>query len=232
MELAEIFGQVPTLAALLPDTRRRLERGAEQRLYRRRHVIHFPDQVGDFLYVLCSGRVKVSRVSEQGREMTLHLLDGPELFGETGLADDGLPYELMAETMEDSQVAVLRRADILAGLAESPAASVEMLKLVSLRRAQAEAQAGDLVFLEVPRRLAKLLLSLYEAQGGRAVRGSNTLRAKLTHQELANMVGSTRETTTLILNDFRRQGALDFLGRKIILRDHAALEAVLYGGRK
>lgn len=228
MELHEVFGEVPTLAALLPETRKRLERAAEQRLYRRRHVIHFPDQVGDFVYVLCSGRVKVSRVSEQGREMTLYLLEGTQLFGETGLAEANAGYELMAETLEDSQVAVLRRADVLAGLAEAPQAAMEMLKLMSDRRTQAETQAGDLVFLEVPRRLAKLLLHLHEAQGGSNGRTASVpLKAKLTHQELANMIGSTRETTTLVLNDFKRQGALDFLGRKIILRDRSALEAVL-----
>lgn len=224
--LAPYFTQIPVLAALPEDTQRGLERSAEQRQYRRRQVIHFPDQPGDFLYVLCSGRVKIGRTSEQGREITLLLLEGPQLFGEGGLFAPDAPYDLMAETMEDSLVAVLRRSDIVAALSQSPAAALEMLKLVSERRALAEALAADLVFLEVSRRAARLLLRLHDTWSGARGRGSLLERVKMTHQELANMIGSTRETITLILNDFKRQGAVVFVGRKIVIPDRARLEAI------
>src|ERR1700733_15367814 len=97
--LLPFFAQVPMLAALPEETQKRLERIAEQRQYRRRQVIHFADQAGDFLFLLCSGRVKVSRVSEQGREVTLGLIEGSQIFGETGLLAENQPYELMAETL-------------------------------------------------------------------------------------------------------------------------------------
>ncbi len=224
--LAPFFLQIPALAALPDDAQRRLERAAEQRHYRRRQVIHFPDQPGDFLYVLCSGRVKVGRTSEQGREITLLLLEGPQLFGETGLFAPDAPYDLMAETMEDSLIGVLRRSDVLAALSQSPCAVMEMLKLVSERRAQAEMQAADLVFLEVPKRTARLLLRLHDTMSGRGDHGGLLERVTLTHQELANMIGSTRETMTLILNDFKRQGAVEFAGRKIVIHDRTRLEAI------
>lgn len=228
--LAPFFLQIPALAALPEDTQRRLDRAAEQRHYWRRQVIHFPDQPGDFLYVLCSGHVKIGRTSEQGRELTLLLLEGPQIFGETGLFAPDASYDLMAETMEDSLIGVLRRSDVLAALSQSPCAAMEMLKLVSERRAQAEMQAADLVFLEVPKRTARLLLRLHDTATGRAGRGSLLARVKLTHQEMANMIGSTRETMTLILNDFKRQGAVEFVGRKIVIRDRARLEAIAQRG--
>lgn len=212
------------LAALPDETLRRLERIAEQRQYRRRQVVHFADQPGDYLYLLCTGRVKIARVSERGRELTLYLLEDGAVFGETGLLDANEPYELVAETLEDSLIVVFRRADVLAALEQSLAATRELLKLVSTRRLLAENQVADLVFLEVPKRLAKLLLRLYEGQGGRQGRVAQTLRGKMTHQELANVIGSTRETTTLILNDFKRQGLIDFIGRKILITDRPGLE--------
>ncbi len=229
--LLPLFLQIPPLAALPEDARRRLERSAEQRQYRRRQVIHFADQSGDFVYLLCTGRVKLSRVSEQGREVTLYLIEGPELFGESGLNSLHQTYELMAETLEDSTIAVFRRTDILPMLRETPDAAIEMMRLAGERRVQAETQLADLVFLEVPRRLAKLLLRLDEAHGDKTGRIGVPLRAKFTHQELANMIGSTRETTTLILNDFKRRGLLDFQGRRIILRDRGELESVLRRGQ-
>ena len=215
------------LAALPEETLKRLERIAEQRQYRRRQIVHFADQPGDYVYLLCSGRVKIARVSERGRELTLYLLEDGAIFGETGLLGASEPYELVAETLEDSLIAVFRRADILAALEQSLAATRELLKLVGARRIQAENQVADLVFLEVPKRLAKLLLRLYESQGGRSGRVGQTLRGKMTHQELANVIGSTRETTTLILNDFKRQGLIDFLGRKILITNRPGLDEIL-----
>jgi CRP/FNR family cyclic AMP-dependent transcriptional regulator len=212
------------LAALPDETLKRLERIAEQRQYRRRQVIHFADQPGDYVYLLCTGRVKVGRVSERGREMTLYLLGSGEIFGETGLIGADEPYELVAETLEDSLIIVFRRADILAALEQSPAATRALLKIISVRRTLAENQIADLVFLEVPKRLAKLLLRLNERQDKISGQIGQTLPGKMTHQELANVIGSTRETTTLILNDFKRQGLIDFLGRKILITNRAGLE--------
>ncbi len=220
------------LAALPEETLKRLERTAEQRQYRRRQVVHFADQPGDYVYLLCTGRVKIARVSEQGRELTLYLLEDGSLFGETGLLDGSDTYEMMAETLEDSLVVAFRRSDILAALQHSLTATQALLRLVSERRMLAENQVADLVFLEVPKRLAKLLLRLHDGQGGsRAGRGGQMLKGKLTHQELANVIGSTRETTTLILNDFKRQGLIDFLGRKLLVTNRPALEKLVAGGQ-
>lgn len=219
------------LAALPEETLKRLERIAEQRQYRRRQVVHFADQPGDYVYLLCTGQVKIARVSDQGRELTLYLLDDGSLFGETGLLEANDPYEMMAETLEDSLVVVFRRSDILAALHQSLPATQALLRLMSERRLLAENKVADLVFLEVPKRLAKLLLRLHDGQpGGRAVRSGQALKGKLTHQELANIVGSTRETTTLILNDFKRQGLIDFLGRRIVIANRDGLEKLIAGG--
>lgn len=228
--LTPYFEQVPILAALPTEVQKRLERLAEPRQYRRREVIHLDEQAAESVYLLCDGRIKISRVSEQGREVTLFLLDGSEIFGEMGLTEPNHAYEMLAEMLEDSLVCTFRRADFLAAVQDSPAAMLALLNLVSRRREQAEAQVADLVFLEVPRRLAKLILRLHDGQGGRVDRGGGLLRAKLTHQELANVIGSTRETTTLILNDFKRRGLVDFQGRRILIQSRAGLESLLHNG--
>lgn len=220
------------LAALPDETLKRLERIAEQRQYRRRQVVHFADQPGDYVYLLCTGQVKIARVSDQGRELTLYLLDDGSLFGETGLLEANDPYEMMAETLEDSLIVVFRRSDLLAALHQSLGATQALLRLMSERRLMAENKVADLVFLEVPKRLAKLLLRLHDGQhGSRNGRSGQALKGKLTHQELANIIGSTRETTTLILNDFKRQGLIDFLGRKIVIANRIGLEKLIAGGQ-
>jgi CRP/FNR family transcriptional regulator, cyclic AMP receptor protein len=227
--LLPYFSRVPLLAALPDEALKRFDKIAEQRHYRRRQVIHFPDQAGDFIYLLCTGRVKLSRVSDQGREVTLALLENTEIFGETGILAPDQPYELMAETVDDSVIAVLRRTDLMTALQESPAAMYELLKLISHRRSIAETTVADLVFLEVPKRLSKLLIKLHDSQGGGNSPSNALMKAKFTHQELANIIGSTRETTTLVLNDFKRRGLIEFSGRKIILKKRAEIEGILRG---
>lgn len=223
--LQSIFDQAPCLRSLPDESRRRLERVTEQRQYRRRQVIHFADQPGDYLYLLCNGRVKIARVSDQGREVTLYLVEPGQLFGEAALTEAGAFYGVMAETLEDSLVCAFRRSDFMEACAGTPEASLELMKVVNERRAIAESKIADLVFLDVPKRLAKLLLRLYDQADAR--RSDGLIAAKFTHQELANMVGSTRETTTLVLNEFKRQGSIDFLGRKIIIRRRGDLESLL-----
>jgi CRP/FNR family cyclic AMP-dependent transcriptional regulator len=219
-----IFAQTPSLERLPEEARQRLERVAEQRQYRRRQVVYFADQPGDYVYLLLSGRVKIARVSDQGREVTLYLVEPGQLFGEDSLMEANRPYGVMAETLEDSRVYAFRRSDFLEVFQEAPPALMELIRIVNERRATAETKIADLVFLDVPKRLVKLLLSLYDQT---EQRDDGMIPSKYTHQELANLIGSTRETTTLVLNELRRQGSIAFLGRKIIIRKRDALEALL-----
>jgi len=222
------FAKVPMLSAMPAATQMKLALNAEERNYRRRQMVQFADQPGDFVYLLCSGLVKTSRVSPAGREVIVGLISPDQIFGETGLSQENLPYEINAETMDHSMIAVFRRNDILAGLDETPAAWAALLKIISNRRSREMQALADLVFLDVPKRLAKLLIELSESQGYRASKNRQGIK-KFTHQELADMIGSTRETTTLILNDFKRMDAIEFVGRCIVIRNEATLEQILSG---
>ena len=228
--LLPYFAQVPMLAALSDETQGKLERTAEQRQYRRRQVIHFPDQSADSVYLLCDGRVKLSRVSDQGREVTLYLIENNGIFGEAGLIGQNQTYDMMSETLQDSHVVVFKRAELANALSGSPAATHQLLTLINERRGAAESAIADLIFLEVPKRLAKLLIRLNDSHGSKSGRNGNLIKAKFTHQELANMIGSTRETTTLILNEFKRQGVLDFAGRRIVVKETGQLEEIMRSG--
>ena len=219
-----IFTQTPSLERLPEEARQQLERVAEQRQYRRRQIIHFADQPGDYVYLVYSGRVKIARVSSQGREVTLYLVGPGQIFGEDSLLETSAPYGVTAETLDDSLVYAFRRSDFLEAFREAPAALMELVRVVNERRASAQTKIADLVFLDVPKRLAKLLLGLYDQT---EQRGDGLIPSKYTHQELANLIGSTRETTTLVLNEFRRRGIIDFLGRKIIIRRRDDLETLL-----
>ena len=176
------------------------------------------------MYLLCSGRVKIARVSDQGREITLYVVEPCQIFGEESLSQQEIPYGVTAETLEDCMICAFRRSDFLEAFRPAHDAMLGLLHLVNDRRVQAEGKIADLVFLDVPRRLAKLLLVFHDNDGRRS---DGLIQTKYTHQDLANLIGSTRETTTLILNEFRRLGVIGFLGRRIVIRHREELEALL-----
>ncbi len=208
----------PLLASLTEDQFISLERGCEERSYRRRQVVYFAEEPNEFVYQLAQGRVKLVRMAQNGREVTLGVVEPPELFGETQLFTINGPQGCTAEVLEDSVICCLRRADLETVLRESAQAMRELYVLQARRRLASESRLAEFVFYDVSARLAHLLSDLAETYGKHSKNGT-LLRMRLTHQELANLIGSTRETTTLTLNDFRRRGLVDFSGRKIIVRD-------------
>lgn len=215
------FQRVPLLAALSDETRAGLERSLEKKLFRRRDFVFDAGAKNDHVFLLLSGRVKLFCGAPSGREITIEIVNPNEFFGETHLFDS-CSYGCTAEVMEDAEVAIFRRGDLAAAVSQSQEALRELALMQSARRISAEQKLMEYVFYDVPARLAHLLARL-AANHGRNTKEGVLIRVKLTHQELANLVGSTRETTTLILNDFRRKGLLEFSGRKIVVSDSETL---------
>ena len=178
--------------------------------------IYFPDDPSDSVYLLKEGRVKVSRLSEDGREVTLAILRPGELFGELALADEG-PRETIAEAIDDSLLCVINKADFERTIKGRPGLALKVFKLVGLRLRRLETKVEELVFRNVPSRLAQLLIRLAK-EYGRPSQDGTILGLSLSHRELANLVGSTRETVTLVLNDFRKQGIIEIYRRRILIK--------------
>jgi CRP/FNR family transcriptional regulator, cyclic AMP receptor protein len=196
-----------------------IEQETEERTYRRRQIIYFAQQKNDYVFMLVSGRVKLLRVGASGREVTLDIVSPGELFGEANMFVPNSPYGSSAEVLEDSIVYAMRRTSIIATMANNMDALREFASLEVHRRHAAEQRLSEFVFYDVPTRLAHLLGKLSSFYSRPGSNDPVMIKAKLTHQELANLVGSTRETTTLILNDFKRRRLIEFQGRKVIVLD-------------
>lgn len=215
-----------SLLATLPNAAlQQIAHETEERTYRRRQIIYFAEQKNDYIFFLVSGRVKLLRVNPNGREVTLDIVSPNELFGEANIFIVNSPYGSSAEVLEDSIVYAMRRTSIISAMSNNMEAVREFAALEVERRHAAEQRLAEFVFYDVPTRLAHLLgelASFYKMEGAAE---PILIKAKLTHQELANLVGSTRETTTLILNDFKRRKMIEFQGRKIVALDTDALSS-------
>src|SRR5690606_25383107 len=142
--------------------------------------------------------------AEDGREKTLALLGEGEFFGEMALLDEG-PRSAIAQALEKTTLLTLLRSDFDDFLARNAAASRQIIKVLSSRLRETNAQVMDIVFRDVRGRVATALLKLSDLHGVPCPMGQK-IDLKLTHQELANLVGTARETVTRVLAEFQDMG--------------------------
>ena len=216
--------KIPLLAELGNAVVEKLADAVEMREVRRREVIYLPGDPGDSLFAVNSGRVKISKVTRDGKALTLSYCSPQTIFGETCLTDGG-PREEMAEAMQNSVVTEIPRAHFEELLQGHAKLGYEMTKLLARRRLDLENKLETLVFRDVTSKLAELLLGLADEYGVEDARGT-LVALKITHQELANLIGSTRETVSLTLSQFKRKKLICSEGRRVIISDAESLRAL------
>jgi len=216
--------KVPLFAEMPSDAVSRLAENIEMKEVRRRQVVYLPGDPGAAVYLVNGGRVKVSKVTRDGKELTLAYRGPGDIFGEACLIDGG-PREEMAEAMENALVTEVERTHFEKLLQTHPSLGYRMTKVLAQRRREIESKIENLVFKDVNSKLAELLLRLGTEYGVDDARGT-LVALKITHQEMANLIGSTRETVSLTLAQFKKRGLIQTDGRKVILADREGLRAL------
>ncbi|MDP9342472.1 MAG: Crp/Fnr family transcriptional regulator [Actinomycetota bacterium] len=220
-QAASMLARTALFSALQPEQLTQLAARTSERRYRKGQALFFLGDPGDALFVLVEGLVKVVVTSDDGEQMVLATLEPPSVFGELALLDGG-PRSASVEALMPTTVLVLGREDLMGVIVATPAVAEAMLRsLGSLVRRMTE-QAGDLVFLDLHGRVAKLLLGLAADRGGEPA-GGVAMDLHLTQGDLAAMVGGSRQSINQILHQFERRGYLDIRGRSIVLKDVEAL---------
>ena len=217
METADFLATVPLFSGLPPEELQQFAAITREKTYPKSSVILFEDDPGDSLFVIRDGRVKVVLVGEDGREVILGVLGVGEHFGELSLIDDQ-PRSAHVIAMEDSSLLVLRRDDFRRRVETSPTVAWTLLSELSRRLRRADGKIGGLVLLDVPGRIARLLLDMSE-EGG-----SETIEKPLTHQTIAQMIGASRETVSRAMREFQDHGWIDVERRKIRVADREGLK--------
>jgi len=169
----------------------------------------------DALYIVKEGLIKLVSVSEKGTETILHILKADEVFGELFLAEGQRPFSAVA--IEDVVLTVISRENFLILLASVPTVSINFARLLSKRVMKVEKGLAQFSHSWSYHRLAKVLLNLSEKHGEEVPAGT-LITLRLTHEDLANLIGTTRETVTTQINRFERMGLLSREDRQLILK--------------
>jgi CRP-like cAMP-binding protein len=211
---AEALRGVATFDALSDEELTRIVSGARSRRYQRRQLVFGCGDHGDSLVVLTAGRVKVSVRSADGGELVLTWVGAGETLGELSLLDGGR-RSADVEVMEDVGVIFLERAAVVAMMHENPGFAETTWRSVAESMRRLTEVAADLVFLDVPRRIAKWLVEQSGSVGAADV--------VISQEEIGAHVGATRQSVNLALRGFERRGWVKLGNRRVTLADRASL---------
>lgn len=188
------------------------------------HMLFSPGTPCQAIYFIEKGRVRVTRLSPEGKTVILALLGPGELIGEA--AWELGEHDSYAETLEESRIYQISREAFQNYIRENPEFGLRLIEILGVRLKQAQARIEDLVFRQVPSRVARLLLTLAESHG-RVTPSGIRVEFPLTHQEIADMVGSSRVTVTQILNKFRSSQWIDIESKRVTIHNIDALEELV-----
>ncbi len=214
---------------LSPEQLRRLESRARVRSFPKNSPIYLPADAADGVFVLAEGRIKLCSITPEGKQAILAFIDAGELFGELALLERGQRDEY-AEAVAASTIVWLPADEIQSLMEESASLSLGVTKLIGLRRKRIERRLKSLLFRSNRERLIHLLLELIDQYGKQEADGV-LISVKLSHQDLANIIGSTRETVTVLLGELQLERLLKMSRQRIVVRAPQRLVQELEGAK-
>ncbi|GAB4135351.1 MAG: Crp/Fnr family transcriptional regulator [Planctomycetaceae bacterium] len=208
---------------LSSDELSRLESRARFKSFKKGDLVYLPTDRNDSIILLTSGRVKIYHITSEGKQALLAFIDPGEMFGELSLFESGQREEF-AEAMETSGLVLIPGEEVHHLMETHPDVSLNVTRMMGLRRKRVERRLKSLLFRSNRERLIHLLIELVEKYGQPETDGL-VIGLKLSHQDLAGIIGSTRETVTVILGELQSEGLIVMKRRRIILKNLTTLAA-------
>lgn len=213
-EPARLLRDTPLFSGIDAEVAEELARRMVRRTFRRDQPLFHQGDPGDALYVVVDGAVAVVVSSENGDRIVLTTVYAPDVLGEIALLDGGA-RSAGAEAVVDTAVLMLSRTAFLDALRQSPSLAEPLLRSLGGLVRRLSEQATDFVFLDLPGRVAKVLLRLADETGPDEYGGP--VRVEVTQGRLAEMAGGTRQTVNQILQTFQQRGLVEVHGRKLVI---------------
>jgi CRP/FNR family transcriptional regulator, cyclic AMP receptor protein len=213
----DVLRQAPLFSALDDEAAAALRSSMGEGRLRRGEVLFHEGDSGDKLYIVTDGKIKLGRTSSDGRENLLAIMGPGQMFGELSLFDPG-PRSATVTAITDTSFLSLSHEDMMRWLDGRPAVALGLLSQLAGRLRRSNDVVADLVFSDVPGRVAKQLLELADRFGRTADDGVH-VHHDLTQEELAQLVGASRETVNKALADFASRGWIRLEPRSVVIMD-------------
>lgn len=205
---------------------RKIKRGDlethEHKVFEKGSYIYLPDEYADRMFFITEGRVKIGTYSDQGKEVTKAIIGPGEVFGELSMIGEDKRHDF-AYAMEQTHTCVMTVDDLQGMMREHGALSLFLMRTMGSRMLEMENRLQSLVFKDSRTRIIDYLVGLVHKKGQR-VGYEMLVRKFLTHQEIANLTATSRQTVTTVLNELRNKDILTFDRKRLLVRDMEALE--------
>lgn len=202
--------RVQIFSTFTPEEMSRITAQARSLRKARGEFVYMPGDRADYIYFLKQGRIKLSVLSESGKEVAIDIIQHGEIFGEFALVDES-PRSNMAQALDDILLWVFHKRDFTHLLASQPKLALSYIRLVGDRRRRMEKKLSDITSKAVSARMCELLHELSTSSSDPEAATSEYL-VPLTHHDVASLIGAARQTTTTVLNDLERRSIIE-LGR-------------------
>jgi CRP/FNR family transcriptional regulator len=187
------------------------------RNYAKGRIIFVEGEPGEAFYYIKSGLVKISKDSSDGREHTLHILNEGHVFAEVTLFNN-TSYPATAEILEEAQIGIIKNSDLEKLIVENPEISLELIKYLNHRLVEAQNKVRNLALYDTFGRTAQALVKLADDYGKKTPEGI-VLDLSISRQDLANIVGTTRETVIRVLAAFKKEKSIELDKSSIKIKD-------------
>jgi CRP-like cAMP-binding protein len=211
----DLVRRVPLFATLTESEFRSLEPIFQVKTYRKNQVIFLEEETGNYMYIVLAGKVKVTKTTASGKETILAIHQVGDFFGEMALLD-GKTSPATVSAMEDCRIAAIHHNDFQRQLLSNEKVVRQIVQVLCSRLRQVWAQVQELSYSTADDRIKAGILQLSRKHGVQDARGI-IIDLKITHQELAELVGTSRETVTRTLARLQKRGILSLENRRIIL---------------
>ncbi len=212
-EAVESLRRIPLFSGVSEEDLGSLAQLVIERRFPKNKTIVEEGLAGDYMYVIEEGQVKVTKLSSDGREKILELLESGDFFGEMSLLDSE-PRSATVKTTSDCRIFALSRNDFLSLLKRSPNLAMAVIQELTRRLRQQDEQASSLSFQRVKERTQGVLVRLAREESSRPQRRSTP---PLTHQQIADMIGTSRETVTRVVKGLKEDGWLEQEGKRYLI---------------
>lgn len=206
-----LFSKIP------PSTIIEMEDKTGMKTPSKREIIYFPDEPNNTIYFLKEGKVKLSRITEDGKSTVLHIIGPGEIFGETSLLGSDR-HEHIAEAIEDAVICTINKDVFQQMMMKNPLLNLSITKFIGWRMRKVEAHVEDLVFKDARSRILSFL-QRYIQEYGKKLADGWIVRPFLSQQEIADLTAVSRQTASQILNELKEEGRIDFTRRYVKTKD-------------
>ncbi|SHJ45684.1 transcriptional regulator, Crp/Fnr family [Geosporobacter subterraneus DSM 17957] len=221
----ELIKHVPLFSQLDQESLEKISSITQEKRYRKGAIIFMEGDKGEALYFIKSGKVKISKLSNDGRELILNIYGSGDVFAEVTLFNNVM-YPATAEVMEDAVVGVIMNGDLEELVRQNADLALQIIKILNKRLYMSQMKLKQMALSDTYVRTAQILVKLADDHGVEK-NGAIDLKLDLSRQELANMIGTARETVSRALSQFKKEGSIEISGKKIIIKNMEKLKSWL-----